>query len=432
MSKIMQKFQITGDKENSKFFQNYLPKIYDRREASGIDDLINGIRGVVVQVSSGESLKYLMELYLMTPYRFYKGYISGTHKIIVLQSKPEFPLLIILEPLIADYYDQFAAIDNLYPRAQEKANARYIGEIYQTKNARETAKILSSQEIRFQDPSTVKNAFLANKNFIVSDLSYFTNNAVIYTNSDLLDLDSLDLGESFSLSNEEISQLKKSDEIHLKYGLEKMVFGIDHLATRVFANEREDAILEFLCMTNYYFWGAYNIEDSNSSTNICRHPGNAGGSQEVFASAKSISYSSPELLSPAKVFTANNTPFYVKTIDGLPSPTEDFVRNMGKRLHHIAYEVEDGSREDGVKNIDYVVNKLISENIPFLAQVIGECKDFPDLKQIFSKSSSYSFLITEYVQRCHGFAGFFSKTNVGYLTKAAGEDEKLKKTGTFG
>lgn len=414
MSKIFEKFKVTGDKENSKFFQSYLPKIYDRREASGIDDLINRIRGVVVQVSSGESLKYLMELYLMTPYRFYKGYISGTHKIIVLQSKPEFPLLIVLEPLIADYYDQFAAIDNLYPRAQEKANARYIGEIYQTKNAKETAKILSSQEIRFQDPATVKNAFLANKNFIVSDLSYFTNNAVIYTNSDLLDLDSLELGESFSLSNEELSQLNKSDEIHLKYGLDKMVFGIDHLATRVFANEREDAILEFLCMTNYYFWGAYNIEDSNSSTNICRNP--------------NINY---ELHSPAKVFTANNTPFYVKTIDGLPSPTEDFVRNMGKRLHHIAYEVEDGAREDGIKNIDYVVNKLISENIPFLAQVIGECKDFPDLKQIFSKSSAYSFLITEYVQRCHGFAGFFSKTNVGYLTKAAGEDEKLKKSGVF-
>ncbi len=414
MSKIYEKFQITGDKENSKFFKDYLPKIFDRREASGIDDLIDGIRGIVVQVSSGESLKYLMELYLMTPYRFWKGYISSTHKVFIMQSKPEFPVLIILEPLVANYYDRFSAIDSLYPRAQEKANARYIGEIYQTKNARETAKILSSQEIRFQDPAEIKNAFLSNKNFIVTDLSYFTNNAVIYTNSDLLDPDSLGLGEPFTLTTDELNQLNKVDEVHRKYGLNKLVFGIDHLATRVLANEREDAILEFLCMTNYYFWGAYNIEDSNSSTNICRNP--------------NINY---ELHSPAKVFTANNTPFYVKTIDGLPSPTEDFVRNMGKRLHHIAYEVEDGAREDGVKNIDYVVNKLISENIPFLAQIIGECKDFPDLKQIFSKSSPYSFLITEYVQRCQGFAGFFTKTNVGYLTKAAGEDEKLKKAGAF-
>lgn len=408
MSKIFEKFQRTGDKENSKFFEEYLPKIYDRREASGLDDLFIGMRAVVVQVNHGESLKYLMELYLMTPYRFHEGYISDTHKVYVLQNKPDYPYLIILEPISKDYSDQFTAIDSLYPRAAEKANARYIGEIYQSKNARETAKILSSQEIRFQDPAGIKNSFLSNKNFIVSDLSYFTNNAVIYTNSDLLDLDILALGEPLSLTKEELAALAPVDDLHRKYGLDKLVFGIDHLATRVFAGEREDAILEFLCMTNYYFWGAYNIEDSNSSTNICRNP--------------NISY---ELHSPAKVFTANNTPFYVKTIANLPSPTEDFVRNMGKRLHHIAYEVEDGEK-DGEKNIDYVVNKLVQENIPFLAQIIGECKDVPDLKQIFSKSSPHSLLITEYVQRCKGFAGFFTKTNVGYLTKAAGEDEKLK------
>lgn len=413
MSKISEKFQRTGDKENSKFFEEYLPKIYDRREASGIDDLLQNIRAIVVQVNHGESLKYLMELYLMTPYRFYKGYICDTHKITILQNKTDYPYLIILEPLSKDYHDQFTALDSLYPRSQEKINARYIGEIYQSKNARETAKILSSQEIRFQDPKAIKNAFLSNKNFIVTDLSYFTNNAVIYTNSDLLDLDSLQFGEPFTLTKDEQDQLEKVDALHRKYGLDKLVFGIDHLATRVFAGERKDAILEFLCMTNYYFWGAYNIEDSNSSTNICRNP--------------NICY---ELHSPAKVFTANNTPFYVKTINGLPSPTEDFVRNMGKRMHHIAYEVEDGEK-DGTKNIDYVVGKLIEENIPFLAQIIGECKDVPDLKQIFSKSSPHSMLITEYVQRCKGFAGFFTKTNVGYLTKAAGEDEKLKKAGVF-
>jgi len=34
-------------------------------------------------------------------------------------------------------------------------------------------------------------------------------------------------------------------------------------------------------------------------------------------------------------------------------------------------------------------------------------------------------LITEYVQRCQGYEGFFSKENVAYLTKAAGADEAL-------
>lgn len=414
MSKIAEQFQRHGDKENSKFFEDYLLKIYDRREQAGIDDLIDRMRGVVIQVEHGESLKYLMELYLMTPYRFTKGYICDTHKVYILQVKPEHPALIVIEPLSQDYADRLTAIDSLYPRAKEKQNARYVGEIYQTKNSVETAKILQSHEMRFYARDEIKNSFLSNSNFICSQLSYFTNNAIIYTDCDLRDFDELKIGEGLTLTDEEEFQLKRVDEVHHRFGLNELVFGIDHLATRVLSNEREDAILEFLCMTNHYFWGAYSIDDMNSSTNICRNP--------------KISY---ELDSPAKVFTANNTPFYVKTIDGLPSPTEDFVRNFGKRMHHIAYEVQDGTRADGTKNIDYVVGKLIEEKIPFLADIIGECKDFPDLKQIFSKSSNYSFLITEYVQRCHGFEGFFTKTNVGYLTKAAGEDEKLKKAAVF-
>ncbi|MEK7673066.1 MAG: hypothetical protein AAB373_04235 [Patescibacteria group bacterium] len=414
MSKLYDKYKVLGDKENSQFFNEYLPKIFDRRESSGIDDLLIGMRGIVVQVDTGDALKYMMELYLMTPYRFTVGYTCATHRAYILQVKPEYPAYIILEPTNKEYYDEFSAVDSLYPRAKEKHNVRYIGEIYHSKNALDTAKILTTHEIRFQDPNEIKNAFLKNKNFYATTLSYFTNNCVIYTNNPMQDFDSLELGEKFDLSADEKDQLSKVNEVHIHFGLDKLVFGIDHMATRVLCNEREHAILEFLCMSNYYFWGAYNIEDSNSSTNICRNP--------------SIDY---ELKSPAKVFTANNTPFYVTTINGLPSPTEDFVRNLGKRMHHIAYEVADGAREDGTKNIDYVVEKLISEKIPFLAQVIGECRDFPDLKQIFSKSSPHSFLITEYVQRCQGFAGFFTKTNVGYLTKAAGEDEKLAKKATF-
>lgn len=346
----------------------------------------------------------------MTPYRFFKGYTTKTHKVFILKIKDDYPLLIVLEPLQKDYHDNFTALNSLYPRAQEKPNARYLGEIIQVEDLSQTVGILKDQEIRFQ--KDLQNSFLNNPNFATSAISYFTSNVVIYTESDLQDLDQLQIGEEFDLPKDDQDQLEKVQEVHTHFGLNELVFGIDHLATRVLTGNREHAILEFITMTNYYFWGAFNIEDMNSSTNICRNPG--------------IDY---ELKSPAKVFTANNTPFYTKHIDHLPSPTEDFVRNFGSRMHHIAYEVADGAREDGTKNIDYVVEKLIQSDIPFLANIIGECKDFPDLKQIFSKSSPYSRLITEYVQRCHGFQGFFTKTNVAFLTKAAGEDEKLKDSG---
>lgn len=400
-----------GDKKNSPMFEDMLPKIFERREKSGIEDLVSNMQAVVVQVCTGDAIKYLAELYLMTPYRFSKGYRTKTHTVYVLFSRPEYPAFFLLEPLDEGYADNFTAINSLYPRAKERINAKYIGEIYRTKHLKETQSVLTSQQFRFLDPATTRNAFLAHTPFLFTTPSYYTNNTVGYTEADMHDSDALKLGESFSLSKEEKEWLKKSDAVQKEYGLLPLLFGIDHLATRVLSGEREDAILELLSLTNYYFWGAYTIDDMNSSTNICRSPN---------VTAES------EMESPAKVFTANNNPYYTNSIVNLPSPTEDFVRNFGKRMHHIAYAVQDGAQPDGTKNIDYVVNKLISSDIKFLERIIGECTNFPDLKQIFSKSSKYSLLITEYVQRCHGFQGFFTKTNVAYLTKAAGADEALQ------
>ena len=70
------------------------------------------------------------------------------------------------------------------------------------------------------------------------------------------------------------------------------------------------------------------------------------------------------------------------------------------------------------------MRQLSEMGTPFLADVVGECKDEPNLKQIFSKSSPYSLLITEYVERCHGYEGFFTRDNVAALTEAAGADER--------
>jgi hypothetical protein len=178
------------------------------------------------------------------------------------------------------------------------------------------------------------------------------------------------------------------------------------MATRVLAGEREDAILEYLSMVPYYFWGAYNINEMNSSTNVTRDP-----------------RVTDDKLSPARVFTANNTPSYLNSLVNLPMPTEEFVRNFGRRMHHLAFEVADGE-VDGEQNVDVVVRKLQAAGIPFLADVVGECSDQPNLKQIFSKSSDHSLLITEYVQRCHGYDGFFTRDNVAFLTEAAGNEER--------
>jgi hypothetical protein len=130
-----------------------------------------------------------------------------------------------------------------------------------------------------------------------------------------------------------------------------------------------------------------------------------------------------ELECPAKVFTAANHPYFVNHLLQLPSPTEQFVRNFGPRLHHLAVAVADGE-VDGKPNIDYVVDALRDCGQDFLLDVIGSKE--AGLKQIFSSASEYSSLIVEYVQRFGDFQGFFTKDNVANLTHAAGVDERLR------
>ena len=407
-------YEPVGDKKNSDFFNQYRHKIYERRQSSGIQDLLGAMRGIVLQVETGDALSYLEEAYHSTPYRLESVRLGETHKIFVLRNRPEFPLLFVLEPLSAQFTDYITRLNRLYPLARAKQNARYVGEIFHTKDIRATRDTLESHNIRFEYPGEVENPFYTADHFLWTVPSDNTTNRVGYTDSDLSDLDALSLGQAVQLTAEEQARLDRADAFSDEKGFKSLILGIDHLATRILAGEREDAILEFLTMSPYYFWGAYNIADQNSSTNVNRNP--------------SVD---DDKASPAKVFTANNTPSFVNSFENLPMPTEDFVRNFGRRMHHIAQEVKDGDHASGEKNIDYVVDTLKNSGMAFLAHVVGECTDKPNLKQIFSKHSAYTILITEYVERCFGYEGFFTKDNVAALTQAAGQDEQYKHGNVF-
>ncbi|MEB3165987.1 MAG: hypothetical protein VKO65_04880 [Cyanobacteriota bacterium] len=67
---------------------------------------------------------------------------------------------------------------------------------------------------------------------------------------------------------------------------------------------------------------------------------------------------------------------------------------------------------------------LSPAQVPFLAEVVGACSDQPNLKPIISRSSPHTLLISEYVQRCQGYAGLFTRDNVAALTEAAGLTER--------
>lgn len=401
-------YKSLGDKKNSDFFEEFLPRVYERRASTGVDDLVGEMAAVVVQVQHGDAVNYIAELAVMGPYRFVDARLTETHRVFLLRSQPEFPRMIVLEPLSPTYEDEITRWNELYPLSRSKPNARYIGEVYSTSSVGAVRDALEPQNIRFVYDGDQENGFYALPHLTFTFLSDFTYNRVGYVDVDLDDLDALGLEERLTLSATDRATLDAAAELQGQRGIDGLVLGIDHLATRILAGEREDAILEYLTMVPYYFWGAYNIVEMNSSTNVTRHP-NVDDDKK----------------SPARVFTANNTPSFVNSFENLPMPTEDFVRNFGRRMHHMAYAVIDGHVADE-KNVDYVVRELQELGTNFLAHVVGECKDEPNLKQIFSKSSPFSLLITEYVERCHGYEGFFTRGNVAALTAAAGEAERYE------
>ena len=401
-------YEPKGDKKNSCFFVDNLARVYERRSRSGLTQLVGAMAAVVIQVDHGDGLAYMAELALMGPYRFRECWLNETHRIHLLEADPLWPRLILLEPLNRGFEDEATRCNRMYPLAAAKPNARYIGEIFSTSSCRDLRSVLEPQNIRFVYPDEASNNFYALPHLTFTFLSDYTYNRVGYVDVPLDSLAALDLGDRVHLDAESLELLVAAGQKHHRHGLAGRVLGIDHLASRVLAGEREDALLEYLTMVPYYFWGAYNIAEMNSSTNVTRHPSIGDEKQ-----------------SPARVFTANNTPSYLNSFDNLPMPTEDFVRNYGRRMHHIAYEVVDGEIQ-GEKNVDFVVDVLRDLGISFLADVVGECTDQPNLKQIFSKASPYSLLITEYVERCLGYDGFFTRDNVAALTAAAGKAERYE------
>ena len=194
----------------------------------------------------------------------------------------------------------------MYPLAAAKPNTRYIGEIYSISTCRDLRSVLEPQNIRFVYPDEAS------------------------VDVPLDSLAALELGDRVLLDAESLELLEAACLKHHRHGLAGRVLGIDHLASRVLAGEREDALLEYLTMVPYYFWGAYNIAEMNSSTNVTRH--------------LSIG---DEKQSPARLFTANNTPSYLNSFDNLPMPTEDFVVDVLPGLRRLLYPRQRGGPYSG-------------------------------------------------------------------------------------
>ena len=397
-------FARHGDKQNSSFFEEYLQRILEERDRLGLTEMVHEIDALMITVDPDRSIEYIAELCLMTPYHYLVTLESESHWTHILRINLDSPDLIVREVKDANFRGIFRSLNEIYPVGSQKPNSRYMGEIIRVSNKHEVEQIQQSREFRFFNQNDIRKLELPG-NLAISKPSPYTHNIVGYLERNVADIRVYALG--ISVIRDDVQAVyEKAKELQENLRIHDLILPVDHLATRIYSQNREVAILEYLSLSSYHFWGAYNIKDQNSSTNVTKsvHP-------------------VPESKSPAKVFTANNTPYFVNHLEKLPSPTETFVRNYGPRLHHMALAVKDGER-DGIENIDFVVNAIAEQGKGFLLDVIGSKEQ--GLKQIFSNASEHSSLIIEYVQRFGDFDGFFTKENVAALTEAAGVEEGVR------
>jgi len=399
-------FPRYGDKKNSDFFEEFLIRLLDERDRSGLTNAIRQIDSLMITVEPGNSLAYVRELCLMTLYHYLVTLESKDHFTHVLRIDINTPDILVREVKNPNFRDIFRSLNEAYPIGKHKPNSRYMGEVLRVKNLHEVVELQKSRDVRFFNQDQIQKLELPSNMAIVKPSPY-THNIVGYWERSESDIKVYSLGVS-SIRDDLKSAYVQAKETQQKLNLDRMLLPIDHLATRIYSQNREAAILEYLTLTSYYYWGSYDITNQNSSTNV----------------TKSVHYMN-ELECPAKVFTAANYPYFTNHLLHLPSPTEQFVRNFGPRLHHLAMAVVDGE-VNGRPNIDYVVDALRGCGQDFLLDVVGSKEN--GLKQIFSSASEYSSLIIEYVQRFGDFQGFFTKDNVEELTRAAGVEESLRVT----
>ena len=392
-----------GDKLNSDFFEEYLLRLLQERDRSGLTDMIDQIEAIMITVDPGQSIRYIGELALMTPYHYLVTLESKSHWTHILRIDMNSPDFLIREVKDRRTRGIFRSLNEVYPIGARKPNSRYMGEILRVQDLHGVVDCQQQREFRFFSQDEVRKLELPG-NLAVVKPSPYTHNIVCYMERPPDQLRVYALGNSSINPEVQVAYLA-AKELQKKLRIDDLILPVDHLATRIYSQNREVAILEWLSLSSYYYWGSYDISDQNSSTNV----------------TKNVHHTS-EIHSPAKVFTANNTPYFVNHLEGLPSPTETFVRNYGPRLHHIALAVRDGET-GGRENIEHVVSQIAAQGRDFLLDVIGYRDQ--GLKQIFSSASEHSSLIIEYVQRFGDFQGFFTRDNVAELTQAAGVEEEL-------
>jgi hypothetical protein len=344
-------------------------EVRDWRKSSGLDSLVGGLQAVVINTEPHLQKEAAKELLRYTGLEFVEAFQNSNRNICVLRT-PRFSEFHSADFLITSRFGKnpFRPV-NSAPKSGHLPDTRLETFIFQTRNLGEYISIQKSNGIRFRSDHIIEGE---NFYFIQTQPSKFTGNSVgfiewINAKGDYRSHDSVD--QSWNLQKPEFEHLSN-------------IKGLDHAATRVKAEDRNNAILEFMRLTNYNFDLAVYVPGLNSITSVAR--------------LSDADYS--------MVFTSGITPFFGEKESG---PTEKFIHNYGTRVHHIAFQTE---------NIENTFDSLARDGMKYLIGLVGSPEE--GLKQTFTEPSINTLLVIEYIHRYCDFDGFFTKSNVTLLTEA--------------
>lgn len=357
------------DQQNSdEVLRKEVARVREERRLSGLEGLIGGLQAVIINTEKHLQKAAVEELIRYSGLQIQEAFADQEHKTCVLKvpGSDKFRSADFLIRSRLKGINPFSEF-NTAPKTSDHPNTRLETFVFETYDIKKYVSLQSLANVKFQSEIIDYGSYY----FIQTMPSQFTGNSLGFIEWK---------GERGVYSYPESRSFDWN--ISAKPSYLSRIRWLDHAATRVRAQDRDPAILEFMRLTNYNFDFAIYVKSLNSITNVAR-------------------LSSSDF---AMVFTSGITPFVSQQASG---PTEKFISNFGPRVHHIAFQTEE---------IDATVEALRKDGMKFLLDLVGSPEE--GLKQIFSQPSRNTLLVLEYIHRYGDFDGFFTKSNVTSLTAA--------------
>jgi hypothetical protein len=343
--------------------------IIESRKHNGLENLVGVLQCIIINTEYERQKPAIVEFLRYTGFRYHTAFENDDIRACILKADNSADIMLTSRKKTANHFLPF----NRFPKLKNLPNTRLETFVFETNDLRKYVEIQKSLGITFLTNDVIEaDGFI----FIQTPPSRFTGNSIGFIEWK----GSKGAYSAFAGTKILDWKFEKPEKKYLSN-----ISCIDHAATRVRAEDRDLAILEFMSLTSYNFQFAIYVKELNSITNVARF------GDEIFA----------------LVFTSGVSPYVNDDISG---PTEKYVHNYGPRVHHLAFKTE---------NIEDSFKALGQDGMEFLVNLVGSPEE--GLKQTFSVASPNTMIVNEYIQRYADFDGFFTRSNVAILTEATGK-----------